>query len=126
MERIAAVACVLLLALAGAAPPIAPKAFAQGQPLIHIGTCPSLLDQVCARSRKKVLITYPNECLARTDRAKIISKGACPEACPMVYDPVCAADEAGRRRTYGNACQAKATGARVVSNRRCLSVFRRR
>lgn len=103
-----------------------PDARAQGQPLLHVGACPLLLDQICARSRKKTLVTYVNECTARNDRARMISKGPCPEACPMVYSPVCAIDEAGHRKTYGNACQAKAAGARVLSNRRCSLTLRKK
>jgi hypothetical protein len=114
------------LAIALAAIPLDARiVHAQGQPLIALGTCPGLYDPVCARSRKKVLITYPNACLASSDRAKIISKGVCAEACPTIYSPVCAVDEAGHRRTYGNACQAKAAGARILSNRRCGLTLRR-
>ena len=98
---------------------------AQHQPLVSPGVCAGLYDPVCARSRKKTLITYANACLASSDRAKVISRGACPDACPTIFDPVCAVDEAGRRKTYGNACQATAAGARVLSSRRCTLTLRR-
>jgi len=100
-------------------------ALAQHQPLIGAGVCAGPYDPVCARSRKNTLITYPNACLATSDRARVIGKGACPDACAMIYSPVCAIDEAGYRKTYGNACQAKAAGARVLSNRRCALTLRR-
>ena len=117
--------CGVLLAIGASAMP--GPALAQGQPLIHAGPCLSLfLDQVCARSRKNTLVTYANECLARSDRATVISKGPCPEACPMIYNPVCAVDGAGQRKTYGNTCQAKAAGARVLSSRRCGLTLRRK
>ena len=115
---------VLALALAASLPGTR-AALAQHQPLISAGVCAGPYDPVCARSRKKTLITYPNACLAASDRAKVISKGACPEVCPTIYSPVCAVDDAGHRRTYGNACQANAAGARVLSNRRCALTLRR-
>lgn len=117
---------IVFLAFAATSLPGVPQALAQGQPLLHTGACPLLLDQVCARSRKKTLVTYANECTARGDRAKVVSKGPCPDACPMIYSPVCAIDESGYRKTYGNACQAKAAGARVLSDRRCGLTLRKK
>jgi hypothetical protein len=122
MKLASAVAFALALA---AMLPGSRNALSQHQPLIGFGACAGPYDPVCARSRKKVLITYPNACLASSDRAKVIAKGACPEACPTIYSPVCAIDDAGHRKTYGNACQAKTAGARLLSNRRCGLTLRR-
>jgi len=98
---------------------------AQGQPLIMEGPCGNYgYHPVCARSRKRALVTYVNSCAARSDGARVIGDGACPEACPMIFKPVCARDAGGTRKTYGNDCQARAAGATVIRRGRCIPLIR--
>lgn len=105
--------------------PAATPALAQGQPLIVMGPCAGPgYRPVCARSRKKTLVTYVNACMARSDGARVISEGACPEACPMIFKPVCAFDAAGKRKTFGNECQARAAGAKILRGGRCVPLVR--
>lgn len=100
-------------------------AAAQGQPIIMPGACGGGgYHPVCARSRKKTLVTYVNDCAARNDGARVIGQGACPTACPMIFKPVCAVDGTGKRKTYGNECQAKAAGAAIVRQMRCVPLVR--
>ena len=96
------------------------SALAQWQPVIGIGDCPFAYQPVCARSRKRVLVTYANACAARAILARIVSDGVCPDNCPSIYKPVCARDANGKRRTYMNACAAKNESAQIVRNTRCL------
>jgi 3-hydroxyisobutyrate dehydrogenase-like beta-hydroxyacid dehydrogenase len=117
---------IAAIAVAGAALAwaSAPPAFAQHQPLIFLGPCGGhSLHPVCAH-RKRALVTYANACLARQERAQVISQGACPAACPMVFQPVCAVDGKGTRKTYGNDCQARAEGASVQRRGRCIPLIR--
>lgn len=117
----------ILLAAAAllSSPHFAMPAAAQGQPLLMMGPCGGHgYHPVCARSRKKTLVTYVNSCAARSDGARVINNGACPEACPMVFKPVCALDAAGKRKTFGNDCQAKAAGAKILRGGRCIPLVR--
>lgn len=82
---------------------------AQGQPVIRLGECAVAYQPVCARSRKRVLVTYANACVARATLARIVSDGECPENCPSIYKPVYARDANGKRRAFMNACTAKTT-----------------
>jgi hypothetical protein len=95
-------------------------AFAQWGPIAGAGNCPYLYQPVCAKSRKRALVTYANACAAGLDRARIVSDGACPDNCPQTYKPVCARDANGLRRTYANACAANKDNAQIVRNGRCL------
>ena len=95
-------------------------AIAQRQPATHMTGCPFAYQPVCARSKKRVLVTYANACAARSVNAWIVSDGVCPDNCPSVYKPVCARDTSGKRRTYMNACAAKNENAQVIRNTRCL------
>lgn len=114
--------CGLSLALIG---PVATPAAAQGQPLIMSGPCGGHgYHPVCARSRKKTLVTYANSCIARSEGSRVISHGACPIACPMIFKPVCAVDPAGKRKTYGNDCMAKAAGVEIIRRGRCVPLVR--
>jgi hypothetical protein len=96
------------------------SARAQWQPVIHATECSYVYQPVCAKSRKRLLVTYANACAARSSLARIVSDGACPDNCPDIYQPVCARDAKGKRRTYPNACAAKNDNAQVISNLRCL------
>lgn len=123
MARILIIAA-LAAASAALAWTLAPPAFAQHQPLIFLGPCGGQgLHPVCAH-RKRALVTYANACLARQERAQVISQGACPAACPMVFQPVCAVDDKGVRKTYGNDCHARAEGANVQRRGRCIPLIR--
>lgn len=93
---------------------------AQWQPIIRPGECSVAYQPVCARSRRRVLVTYANACAARANRARIVSDGVCPENCPSIYKPVCARDANGKRRTFMNACAAKNENADIIRNTRCL------
>lgn len=93
---------------------------AQGQPVIRLGECAFAYQPVCARSRKRVLVTYANACVARANLGHIVADGVCPENCPSVYKPVCARDADGKRRTFMNACAAKKENAKIIRNTRCL------
>jgi hypothetical protein len=96
------------------------SAEAQWQPVIHPAECSHAYQPVCAKSRRRVLVTYANACAARSSLARIVSDGACPDNCPSIYKPVCARDTNGKRRTYPNACAAKNDNAQVIRNGRCL------
>lgn len=114
--------CGVALGFSGS---IATPAAAQGQPIIMMGPCGQHgYHPVCARSRKKTLVTYANSCIARSEGSRVISHGACPSACPMIFKPVCAVDAAGKRKTFGNDCQARAAGAKVIRNMRCIPMLR--
>ena len=81
--------------------------------------CTEQQDPVCARTRRKVLATYPNECYAQRDRARVIAKGACPNVgCIMVWTPVCVRKD-GKNATYSNACLAGKDGAQVIGQGEC-------
>lgn len=104
---------------------VAPPAAAQGQPLIFLGPCGEFgYRPVCARARNKVLVTYANACIARSEGSRVISQEACPTACPMIFKPVCATDSADKRTTYGNECQAKVAGAKIIRAGRCVPLIR--
>ncbi len=93
---------------------------AQGQPIIRLGECAVAYQPVCARSRRRVLVTYANACVARANLARIVGDGACPDDCPSIYKPVCARDANGKRRTFMNACAAKNGNAKIIRNTRCF------
>ena len=93
---------------------------AHGQPVIRMDNCPHPYQPVCARSRKRVLVTFANACIARASLARIVSDGACPQDCPSVYKPVCARDVNDKRRTFMNACAANNANAKILRNTRCL------
>lgn len=124
--KIGGIAFLMMCGVAlGLSSSIATPAAAQGQPLIMAGPCGHYgYHPVCARSRKKTLVTYVNECAARGDGARIVSAGACPTNCPMVFKPVCALDARGKRKTFGNDCQAKAAGAKILRGGRCVPLVR--
>jgi Kazal-type serine protease inhibitor domain len=96
------------------------SALAQWQPVIRTTDCPFAYQPVCARSRKRALVTYANACAARSVLARIVSDGICPDNCTSIYKPVCARDTNGKRRTYMNACAAKNESAQIIRNVRCL------
>jgi hypothetical protein len=93
---------------------------AQYQPVIRPGMCSFVYQPVCAKSRKRVLITYGNLCDAKAARSAVVSDGACPDNCPQIYKPVCARDANGQRKTYMNSCAAKNEKADITRNSRCL------
>jgi hypothetical protein len=112
-------------ALCIAAAAIPSPALAQGQPIIVMGPCTEEgYRPVCARSRRGILVTYANACMARSARARVINEGACVAACPAIFQPVCAVDASGKRKTYANDCAAKAAGAKVVRRGRCIPLVR--
>lgn len=96
------------------------SALAQWQPVIRTTACAFAYQPVCARSRKRVLVTYANICAARSVQARVVSDGVCPDNCPSIYKPVCARDTNGKRRTYMNACAARNENAQVIRKTRCL------
>lgn len=84
--------------------------------------CPAQPDPVCARTRKRVLATYPNECHAKNDRAVVIAKGACPAVdCQMLWRPVCGRKN-GKNVTYANACIAEKAAANVIAPGSCPEI----
>lgn len=93
---------------------------AQSQPVIGLGSCPYVYQPVCARSRKRVMVTYANACAARADRARVIADGACPADCPTRYAPVCARGASGARKTYMNSCAAGKDKAHIIRSGRCM------
>lgn len=89
-----------------------------------MGACPYAYQPVCARGRKRALVTYANACAARSAQARIVSDGVCPDNCPYIYQPVCARDADGKRRDYMNACAAKNEKAQLIRNGRCVLASR--
>jgi hypothetical protein len=84
--------------------------------------CSEQQEPVCARTRRKVLATYPNECYAQNDRAVVIAKGACPNVgCQMVWIPVCAR-KGGKNATYSNVCLAEKDSAAVIAPGQCPEI----
>ncbi len=84
--------------------------------------CTEQQDPVCARTRRKVLATYPNECYALRDRAVVISKGACPNVgCQMVWIPVCGR-KGGKNAAYSNVCLAEKDGAVIIAPGECPEI----
>jgi len=78
---------------------------------------------VCAVTLNRVVVTYPNQCMAQLDNAVIIDERPCPIAvnCAPTYEPVCGRPERERPvedladalrppiiRTYINECFARA------------------
>lgn len=47
---------------------------------------------VCAVTRNRVTVTYPNQCMAELDGAIVFEIDECPRhiSCPYTYEPVCA------------------------------------
>jgi hypothetical protein len=47
---------------------------------------------VCAVTRNRVAVTYPNQCMADLDGAVVFDDRECPRevSCPYTYEPVCA------------------------------------
>jgi hypothetical protein len=93
---------------------------AQWQPVIGLGSCPYAYQPVCARSRKRVMVTYANACAARADQARVVADGSCPADCPPGYAPVCARGANGARKTYMNSCAAEKDKAHIVRSGRCM------
>jgi hypothetical protein len=84
--------------------------------------CPERVEPVCARTRARVLATYPNECHAESDGAVVIHKDACPAVgCRMIWRPVCGRKD-GRNVTFANACIAGKDNASVIAKGVCPEV----
>jgi len=80
-----------------------------------VRACPRIYRPVCARRRFGPPRTYPNACVARNNRARILYRGRCrpTRACPRIYRPVCAIFR-GRPRTFANRCLARNARARII------------
>lgn len=73
---------------------------------------------VCGRIAGRAQ-TFSNACVARSDGARVIAEGPCPEVCTRIYHPVCGSLGHTMRRTYPNECEARRAGARVVHPGTC-------
>jgi Kazal-type serine protease inhibitor domain len=104
------------LALAFAALMLAPANEASAQ-----RGCTREYRPVCGLQFSGERKTFPNACVARNARAKILHDGECGRGafCTFHYDPVCARDPRGFRRTYGNLCMAEKDNAVVLRKGRC-------
>jgi len=83
--------------------------------------CPTIFQPVCGVVRGGNPTTYPNACVARNARARILHQGAClGPICFFIFNPVCALDPRTRRpTTYPNLCAAENARARLLYNGRC-------
>lgn len=100
------------------------SAQAQYQPLVRPGVCVQGFVPVCA-VRQKTLVTYVNDCVARSVHARVIAADrGCFEGCPAKYIPVCGTDSSGKRQLYGNACEAEKSGATDIQKGRCRWIRR--
>jgi hypothetical protein len=118
MPRIAFVHVVAASVLVGFLV-VATGDFAAAQLFRRKEVCTEQQDPVCARTRRKVLATYPNECYANRDRAIVVSKGSCPNVgCPMLWAPVCGR-KGGKNESFANSCLAEKGGAVVIAAGSC-------